>query len=409
MASVGRADLRAGPLPVATAHPALVDPQDAQAVALWIAARCLADGGEAAGRPNHTRRSYSREALRFLLWLRQARGRGLAEASLPDAIAYRDFVSDPQPRAQWCAPRGAEIGTPEWRPFQGPLSPRSRRQSLTVLKSLYRFLQDHGRVGHNPFSGLAMPRGSQPRLDAGRSLTQAQWQAVCTVMNTHACVGPRRRQLAWAVRLLYATGLRASEICAARCADLSWVALDPACAPGAPGTPQDASAPAAGEGSWVLSVVGKGCRLRDVPVPSALVRELDELVALSGDGERARDAPQRPLLLRWQRAGDGSWRAHTHAHGALGCQALYRQLKRFLAEVADTLARRGAAADAAALRRASTHWLRHTHGTHALAAGVPLDVVRVALGHASLAMTTVYTTPELARRIDASRWLRSAW
>lgn len=38
----------------------------------------------------------------------------------------------------------------------------------------------------------------------------------------------------------------------------------------------------------------------------------------------------------------------------------------------------------------SCHWLRHTHATHAVAAGAPLTDVQAQLGHASLATTTIY-------------------
>ena len=54
---------------------------------------------------------------------------------------------------------------------------------------------------------------------------------------------------------------------------------------------------------------------------------------------------------------------------------------------------------AARLRQASTHWLRHTHGAHAVARGVPIEVLQVNLGHASINTTTIYTTSENKRRL----------
>ncbi|MDN7528267.1 tyrosine-type recombinase/integrase, partial [Burkholderia orbicola] len=50
------------------------------------------------------------------------------------------------------------------------------------------------------------------------------------------------------------------------------------------------------------------------------------------------------------------------------------------------------------LRRASPHWLRHTHATHALDAGVELVVVRDNLRHASVATTSTYLHSEEAKR-----------
>jgi site-specific recombinase XerD len=47
---------------------------------------------------------------------------------------------------------------------------------------------------------------------------------------------------------------------------------------------------------------------------------------------------------------------------------------------------------------ASTHWLRHTYGSHAAAKGVPQDVLQANLGHESLATTSIYVRAEKGRR-----------
>ena len=51
---------------------------------------------------------------------------------------------------------------------------------------------------------------------------------------------------------------------------------------------------------------------------------------------------------------------------------------------------RGDTADAYRLRRASTHWLRHTHALQALARGVPLGTTQHRLGHAAPSTTALY-------------------
>ncbi|MDF3831536.1 site-specific integrase [Cupriavidus basilensis] len=58
---------------------------------------------------------------------------------------------------------------------------------------------------------------------------------------------------------------------------------------------------------------------------------------------------------------------------------------------------------AARLEAASTHWLRHTYTTHALAPGAPLEAVQQNAGHASLDTTTHYVTIEAARRMEATQ------
>ena len=51
--------------------------------------------------------------------------------------------------------------------------------------------------------------------------------------------------------------------------------------------------------------------------------------------------------------------------------------------------------------QASTHWMRHSHASHAIAGGMPIEIAQQNLGHASLATTTVYVTTEKRRRMKA--------
>ena len=60
----------------------------------------------------------------------------------------------------------------------------------------------------------------------------------------------------------------------------------------------------------------------------------------------------------------------------------------------------GRSDDARKLEATSTHWLRHTCGSHAVEQGVPLNVVQQNFGHASLNTTTIYTTQEVETRFD---------
>jgi site-specific recombinase XerD len=64
-------------------------------------------------------------------------------------------------------------------------------------------------------------------------------------------------------------------------------------------------------------------------------------------------------------------------------------MRRFFTQVADVLqADHPAVADK--LRRASPHWMRHSHASHALARGAELTTVRDNLRHASIATTSMY-------------------
>jgi site-specific recombinase XerD len=45
--------------------------------------------------------------------------------------------------------------------------------------------------------------------------------------------------------------------------------------------------------------------------------------------------------------------------------------------------------------------MRHSHASHAIASGMPIEIAQQNLGHASLATTTVYATTEKRRRMKA--------
>jgi integrase len=80
---------------------------------------------------------------------------------------------------------------------------------------------------------------------------------------------------------------------------------------------------------------------------------------------------------------------------AWSASGLYQAIKVFLARAADSLD----GVDAQDLRKASTHWLRHSHGSHALQgregrAPAPIQVAQNNLGHASVGTTSTYLTTE---------------
>ena len=77
---------------------------------------------------------------------------------------------------------------------------------------------------------------------------------------------------------------------------------------------------------------------------------------------------------------------------------LYKSIKALMHQAAAELE----GADAQRLMKASTHWLRHTHGSHSLASGVvPVEVVRRNMGHASLDTLSGYVTTERDEGIRA--------
>lgn len=93
--------------------------------------------------------------------------------------------------------------------------------------------------------------------------------------------------------------------------------------------------------------------------------------------------------------------AALNPQAGISVATLYRQLRGFFQACSRTMRAAGDDRGASRLVLASTHWMRHTHATHALASGVKIEVAQQNLGHASLATTTPYVTTEKAGRIRA--------
>jgi site-specific recombinase XerD len=363
---------------------------------------------------SHTQRAYRKEAERFLLWAIVQRGKPLSSMTSEDCVAYREFIADPQPRSTWCGPRSRERWSPLWRPFEGPLGLAAQRQAVRVLGNLYGYLVDQNYLMGNPWGSIAVPKRLGPEMNTGRSFTVAQWDFLGRQLEMLPDT-PANARLKFALRLLYATGLRLSEAVAATVDDLQWVEYPP-----------DTDDPEGAEG-WLLRVVGKGQKVREVPVPVEVVGELSRYLVARGldadpqnlgnqgaallakaiDGVGPSGCPGR--LERLRRAGrPGEPVELLDARDGIAANTLYAQLKAFFKDCADVLRSQRDARGAERFARASTHWLRHTHASHALAAGMPVQVAQQNLGHASLATTTAYVTTEAKLRLKASTafWAR---
>ncbi|WP_295985476.1 phage integrase family protein [uncultured Variovorax sp.] len=354
-------DGRAGACRASQALCRLAAADDHEAVGTWLAAK----GRVGAHAPlTSTQRSYRKEAERLLLWSVLERGKALSSLTREDAQAYQAFLT--QPPERWCGARHHQRWSPLWRPLEGPLAPAAMRQSMIILRSLFDFLVEQGYVTGNPFSRSVLPPEAPGRLGADRMLSFAQWDHVDGLLRSHVDTEPGRR-LRRGMRWLYATGLRLSEIGAVRCEDLR--PMQPA--------PED--------GRWLLSVTGRRGERRQVPVPVELIEEFGDELARHGF-DRQVDAPANrgvPLLARF-----GTGASHPVGWSTSG---LYQAIKAFLSRAALELD----SDDAARLRKASTHWLRHSHGAHALRgregrAPLPLAAVQNNMGHASRSTTSMY-------------------
>lgn len=177
------------------------------------------------------------------------------------------------------------------------------------------------------------------------------------------------------------TGMRISELAAARIDHLEYVSAEPT----------------GGVGGWILHVIGKRNKAREVPIPDVLIDALKSYLAHRGilptEGNPLGDpgtfliGAYPSVLSDKKAAGDG-----------IRPQAIHTALKTLFQCVAESSKFK----DPNALRqlnRSTTHWLRHTSATRAVASEVPLDVVAGILGHSSLSTTSRYIRAERARKM----------
>jgi integrase/recombinase XerD len=213
------------------------------------------------------------------------------------------------------------------------LSYRSIARHTTTLRGFFGFLVEEGAITANPAELLPSPKigSSLPKfldISVVETLTHAPDAATST--------GQRDRAM---IELLYATGLRVSELISLRLSDV------------------DLSA-------GIVRVIGKGDKQRLVPVGRAAIALLEEYIR----GQRIALLKRRvsPYLFITAR-GAGMTR-----------QGFWKLLR---------LHGRAAGLD----NPVSPHVLRHTFATHLLEGGADLRSVQTMLGHADIGTTQIYT------------------
>ncbi len=308
-----------------------------------------------------TQRAYRKEAERLILWAIIERGRALSSLTTDDAIAYRAFLRRPTPRERWVGPSRPRHSA-EWRPFTGALLARSAAYALNVLSALFRWLVEQRYVLANPFAGVKV-KSHAPRagLDVSRGFSEGEWLLIRTVADgiewSYGWSVPAAQRMRFLLDFGYATGLRASELVGATLADIR----------------RDE------HGDHWLHVLGKGGKRGKVALPPLARTALDQyLVQRSLPVTPARWNPAMPLVASLEEDGAG-----------IESTRLWRVLRRFFVLVADAI-QDERPATAEKLRRASPHWMRHTHASHALARGAELIMVRDNLRHASISTTSTY-------------------
>jgi site-specific recombinase XerD len=364
-------------LPNALASPVLPTGQsDAQLVRTWLDTKYAAGLGIRA----NTRAQYALEAHR-LLWYAHALGRPLASWQVADANGYLAFLADPPAHAVGDGRVRQE--SPAWRPLRGPLSEASLRQTATIVGGLFEWLVGVLALRVNPFQAVPRARSARGPGSQRRFLEAEQVAAVFDAVEARpaptlwAQLHKARDRLLLA--LLFHTGLRASEVTA-----LSWPDFERQ--RGKHGDFWTVRIREAKGGSDQLvpcdNVMAELARFRQLVGLSPEPRATDTMAVVPAmAGGRQCLAPLTDKLALQRRL---SRPVRTR-------QGLYAIVRQVFEAAALRLEASGYAEGAANLRAASTHWLRHSHATHLLRAGVPVTDVQRTLRHRDINTTRRYT------------------
>jgi integrase/recombinase XerD len=213
-------------------------------------------------------------------------------------------------------------------------APRSVARTVACVRGFYRFLAISRRLPSSPAADIRAPRSWETLPEC---LTPDEVTALIAQPDVAAPRGLRDRAL---IELLYATGLRVTELVTLRLEDLH---LE--------------------EG--YLTCLGKGSKQRIVPIGDEAIAWVRRYLSEARQVLAGRHATARLFV-------------NARGGGALTRSGFWRILKAYSV--------------AAGIRRdVSPHVLRHSFATHLLEHGADLRAIQMMLGHADLSTTQIYT------------------
>ena len=224
------------------------------------------------------------------------------------------------------------------------LAPATRARRLSAVKQLYRFAHEEGWRSDNPALQI---KGPTKRVSLPDALSMADVDALLAAAETYGKTAAERARNCCLMQVLYATGLRVSEL----------VGLPVAAVRGDP---------------QMLLVRGKGNKERLVPLSRPARAAIASWLA-------HRDAAQE---ARKQESGAKPSPFLFPSHGAAGHMTRVRFFT-LIKEIAIA-----AGLDPAGI---TPHGMRHAFATHLLHNGADLRAIQMLLGHADIATTEIYT------------------
>ena len=226
------------------------------------------------------------------------------------------------------------------------LAAASRARKLSTLRQLYKFMLAEDLIAEDPTHGLAGPKQQRPlpRILSVGEVDRLIEASRTRISSTRGADRVRAVRLYCLLELLYATGLRVSEL-----VSLPRQVLD-------------------GD-NRVLTIKGKGGRERLVPLNTSARVALDDYLSL---GRNPADGVTPAIRTRWLFPSSS-------AGGYLTRQRFAQDLQALAVE---------ANLDP---ERVSPHVLRHAFASHLLDRGADLRAVQQLLGHADISTTEIYT------------------
>ncbi len=263
------------------------------------------------------------------MWLEHGLARNTLESYRRDV---RQFAVDIQPKTLQDVQR-ADVSAYLHRCFIAQVNTRSTVRHLSSLRRFYAWAVRESLLTENPLSGLDTPR--LPR-SLPKSFGEADVEALLAATEGNDALAQRDKAL---LEVLYATGLRVSELVSLRLRQLN----------------RDAG---------VVQVMGKGGKERLVPLGEMALQALDRYLTSAR------------LTMLAQHSSDYVF---VSARGKpITRQACWYLIKR-------------RARQAGLVQLPSPHGLRHAFATHLINHGADLRVVQLLLGHADISTTQIYT------------------
>lgn len=273
----------------------------------------------------NTRHAYWRDLADVSLYLRENRKSDIDRASTEDLKAYLDHLSN---KTHIKGKNKSQIAV------------RTVARRLSALRQFYRFLVSENKRKDDPTTTIDSPK-------QGRTLPKTLTEGEVSALIKSAAAGGAADsvRLVCLLELLYATGLRVSELV---------------------GLPLSA----VGEDTQFMMVEGKGGRERMVPLSEPAQKAMKNYLAL-----------RQQFIAQDDKGTQGQWvfPSRTSQSGHLTRQRFAQLLK--------DLSRAAGIEE----EKVSPHILRHAFATHLLSRGADLRSVQKMLGHADIATTQIYT------------------